>query len=147
MSSERTPIYTSRLVFLAVARCARVGSEALRARSPSGVRSSLKPTDLPLTFLPAARTLQTDRNARTNHCGKARCSPLNRLAKQRVSFCRNRRFCMRLCMGYQFCVAVPKIVISAALCLEFPPPRPAVLFRSLAPLFPWFLLPFRTRKT
>lgn len=83
----------------------------------------------------------------TETARKSRCSPLNRLANQRVSFCRNRRFYMRLCMGYQFCVAVPKIVISAALCLEFPPPRPAVLFRSLAPLFPWFLLPFRTRKT
>ena len=95
MSSERTPIYTSRLAFLAVARSARAGSETLRARSPNGVRSSLKPTDLPLTFLPAARTLQTHRNARTNHCGKARCSPLNRLAKQRVSFCRNRRLLLR----------------------------------------------------
>ena len=95
MSLERTPIYTSRLVFLAVARCARDGSEALRARSPSGVRSSLKPTDLPLTFLPATRALQTYRNARTNRCGKTRCSPLNRLAKQRVSFCRNRRLLLR----------------------------------------------------
>ncbi len=50
MSSERTSIYTSRLTFLAVARFARDGSEALRARSPSGVRSSLKPTVFPLLF-------------------------------------------------------------------------------------------------
>ena len=95
MNSERTPIYTSRLAFLAVARSARAGSEALRARSPNRVRSSQKTTDLPLTFLPAARTLQTHRNARTNHCGKVRCSPLNRLAKQRVFFCRNRRLLLR----------------------------------------------------
>ena len=94
MSSERTPIYTSRLTFLAVARCARAGSEALRARSPSGVRSSLKPTVFPLLFH-LLHVLAPHRNARTNHCGKARCSPLNRLAKQRVSFCRNHRLLLR----------------------------------------------------
>ena len=36
MSAERNPIYTSRLVFRAVARSARACPETLRVRSPTG---------------------------------------------------------------------------------------------------------------
>lgn len=44
-----------------------------------------------LFYLPHAPCNPTATHTQTRQ-GKARCSPLNRLAKQRVSFCRNRRF-------------------------------------------------------